>query len=56
MAAWTPDVHAVDFSDPGLVCLLIIQDPPAEVLPGLLQIAVIAAAIAAGASSFLDKL
>ena len=48
-----PDIQAVDFLDTGVIRLLVVQNPLAEVLPRFLRIAVVAPAIAA---SFLVEL
>lgn len=56
MVIGMPDIQAIDFGDSDAVRPLIVPHSLPEVLPGLLRIAVVAAAIAAGFSSRLDKL
>ena len=56
MVIGMPDIQAIDFGDPDVMRPLIVQDPLPEVLPGLLWITVVAAAIAAGLSVFQGKL
>ena len=51
-----PDVHAIDSGNADTVLLLVVLHPLAEVLAGLLRVAVIAAAIAAGPSVLLYEL
>ena len=46
MVIGMPDVQAIDFLDTGVIRLLVVQNPLAEVLPRFLRIAVVAAAIA----------
>ena len=53
MVIGMPDVQAIDFRDTGVICLLVVQNTLAEVLPRFLRIAVVAPAIAA---SFLIEL
>ena len=53
MVIGMPDVQAIDFLDTGVIRLLVVQNPLAEVLPRFLRIAVVAPAIAA---SFLIEL
>lgn len=50
------DVHAIDSGDADTVLLLVVLHPLAEVLVGLLRVAVIAAAITAELSAFLYEL
>lgn len=50
------DILAIDFGDMNTVLLLVVLHPLAKVLVGLLRVAVVAAAIAAGPSVLLDKL
>ena len=47
MVIGMPDIQAIDFGDPDVMRPLIVQDPLPEILPGLLRVAVVAAAIAA---------
>ena len=47
MVKGMPDIQAIHFCDPDIMCPLIVQDPLPEILPGLLRVAVVAAAIAA---------
>jgi len=56
MVIGMPDIQAIDFGDPDVMRPLIVQDPLPEVLPGLLRVAVVAAAIAAGVSILQGKL
>lgn len=50
------DIHAIDSGDADTVLLLVVLYPLAEVLMGLLRIAVIAAAITAELSVLLYEL
>ena len=50
------DVHAIDSGNTDTVLLLVVLHPLAEVLAGLLRVAVVAAAIAAGPSVLLYEL
>ena len=53
---WMLDVHAIDSGDVDTVLLLVVLHPLAKVLVGLLRVAVVAAAIAAGPSVLLYEL
>ena len=53
---WMFDIHAIDSGNADTVLLLVVLHPLAEVLAGLLRVAVIAAAIAAGPSVLLYEL
>ena len=53
---WMLDVNAIDSGDADTVLLLVVLHPLAKVLVGLLRIAVVAAAIAAGPSDLLYEL
>ena len=50
------DVHAIDSGDMDTMLLLVVIHSLAEVLVGLLRVAVVAAAIAAGPSVLLSEL
>ena len=56
MGIWLHDIHAIDSSDADTVLLLVVLHSLAEVLMGLLRIAVIAAAITAELSVLLYEL
>ena len=50
------DIHAIDAGNTDTVLLLVVLHPLAKVLMGLLRVAVVAAAIAAGPSVLLYEL
>ena len=47
MVIGMPNVQAIDFRDTGVIRLLVVQNPLAEVLPRFLRVAVVVATIAA---------
>ena len=53
---WMFDIHAIDSGDADTMLLLVVLHPLAKVLVGLLRVAVVAAAIAAGPSVLLYEL
>ena len=53
---WMFDIHAIDSGDADTVLLLVVLHPLAKVLVGLLRVAMVAAAIAAGPSVLLYEL